>query len=177
MYLEGIFGGSDISKQLPEQAKFFDNIDKKFKKVKLILEFNSVNFFYFMHYVQNVGKMADQIYILFFFLDLMIWKTVKFFSLILKDSFIPVCFERLSLYWSISVLFSPEYFYPRMHYIVLLLKVFMTSKSRSVTLPILHEIYSLLNASIVINSSCICYSGCSRFSVSVARSSDNNTDQ
>lgn len=33
IYLEGIFGGGDISKQLPEQAKFFDKIDKQFKKV------------------------------------------------------------------------------------------------------------------------------------------------
>ncbi|KAH9515001.1 Dynein heavy chain 10, axonemal [Bulinus truncatus] len=33
MYLEGIFGGGDISKQLPEQAKFFDKIDKQFKKI------------------------------------------------------------------------------------------------------------------------------------------------
>ncbi|XP_059138610.1 dynein axonemal heavy chain 10-like [Physella acuta] len=33
IYLEGIFGGGDISKQLPEQAKFFDKIDKQFKKI------------------------------------------------------------------------------------------------------------------------------------------------
>ena len=36
MYLEGIFGGGDISKQLPEQARFFDRIDKSFKKVHFI---------------------------------------------------------------------------------------------------------------------------------------------
>ncbi|KAK3792441.1 hypothetical protein RRG08_045982, partial [Elysia crispata] len=33
LYLEGIFGGGDISRQLPEQAKFFDKIDKNFKKI------------------------------------------------------------------------------------------------------------------------------------------------
>lgn len=33
MYLESIFIGGDISSQLPEEAKKFDNIDKNFKKV------------------------------------------------------------------------------------------------------------------------------------------------
>lgn len=33
MYLESIFLGGDISSQLPEEAKKFDNMDKKFKEV------------------------------------------------------------------------------------------------------------------------------------------------
>ncbi|XP_044053526.1 dynein axonemal heavy chain 10 isoform X1 [Siniperca chuatsi] len=33
MYLESIFIGGDISSQLPEEAKKFDNIDKKFKEI------------------------------------------------------------------------------------------------------------------------------------------------
>lgn len=33
MYLESIFIGGDISSQLPEEAKKFENIDKMFKKV------------------------------------------------------------------------------------------------------------------------------------------------
>ncbi|TKS80370.1 Dynein heavy chain 10, axonemal [Collichthys lucidus] len=33
MYLESIFIGGDISSQLPEEAKKFDNIDKNFKKI------------------------------------------------------------------------------------------------------------------------------------------------
>lgn len=35
MYLESIFIDGDISSQLPEEAKKFDNIDKKFKEVSL----------------------------------------------------------------------------------------------------------------------------------------------
>lgn len=33
MYLESIFLGGDISSQLPEEARKFDNMDKKFKEV------------------------------------------------------------------------------------------------------------------------------------------------
>ena len=36
MYLESIFIGGDIRAQLPEEAKKFDDIDKTFKKVKLL---------------------------------------------------------------------------------------------------------------------------------------------
>ncbi len=38
MYLEGIFIGGDIRSQLPEEAKRFDQIDKTFKKVGLLLK-------------------------------------------------------------------------------------------------------------------------------------------
>ena len=37
MYLESIFIGGDIRAQLPEEAKKFDDIDKSFKKVSVLL--------------------------------------------------------------------------------------------------------------------------------------------
>ncbi|KAG9487629.1 hypothetical protein GDO78_007442 [Eleutherodactylus coqui] len=39
MYLESIFIGGDIRSQLPEEAKKFDNIDKVFKRVQLLLSY------------------------------------------------------------------------------------------------------------------------------------------
>lgn len=37
MYLESIFLGGDISSQLPEEARKFDNMDKKFKEVSFAI--------------------------------------------------------------------------------------------------------------------------------------------
>lgn len=37
MYLESIFIGGDIRAQLPEEARKFDDIDKTFKKVSVLL--------------------------------------------------------------------------------------------------------------------------------------------
>jgi dynein heavy chain len=39
LYLEGIFIGGDIREQLPEEAKKFDEIDKNFRKVRILFIF------------------------------------------------------------------------------------------------------------------------------------------
>ena len=36
LYLEGIFIGGDIREQLPDEAKKFDEIDKNFRKVRIL---------------------------------------------------------------------------------------------------------------------------------------------
>jgi dynein heavy chain len=41
LYLEGIFSGGDISEQLPDEARRFADVDKAFKRVR-ILSFSSV---------------------------------------------------------------------------------------------------------------------------------------
>lgn len=42
LYLEGIFVGGDIRVQLPEEAKKFDDIDRRFKRVSWGLFVNQV---------------------------------------------------------------------------------------------------------------------------------------
>lgn len=45
MYLEAIFMGGDVAKQLPQEAKRFETIDKMFRKV------STKNFSWFYSYI------------------------------------------------------------------------------------------------------------------------------
>lgn len=51
MYLESIFIGGDISAQLPEEAKKFDNIDKKFKEVCGVINIRLVKAVLYKSYI------------------------------------------------------------------------------------------------------------------------------